>query len=170
MTSKRSCFVYVQLPGTQETVTCGRFEREVLRDGRTVARFIYGRTYRERTDAVALDPYRLPLAPSRYETARLDGMFGALRDSSPDAWGRRVIEKMTGGVDLDELHYLLLGPQDRAGALSCGLGRPPPPPTREFNRVLQLSELRRAALDLESVAPGKPLPPQITQLRQPGTS
>ncbi len=170
MNSRRSCFVYVQLPGTLEVVTCGRYEREVLRDGRVVGRFVYGRSYRERADAVPLDPYHLPLTPRRYETAKLDGMFGVLRDASPDAWGRHVIEKMTGRVDLDEVDFLLHGPEDRAGALSFGLGPVPPGPVRKFNRVLQLAELRRAAQWLEETAPGEPVPEQVSQLADPGTS
>lgn len=170
MNSSRSCYVYVQLPGVLDVVTCGRYDREVLRDGRVVGRFVYGRSYRERGDAVAVDPYHLPVTPRRYETAKLDGMFGALRDASPDAWGRRVIEKMTGRADLDELDFLLHGPEDRAGALSFGLEPAPPAPVRRFNRVLQLPELRRAAKALEETAPGEPVPAQVAQLMQPGTS
>ena len=170
MNSRRSCFVYVQLPGSLDVVTCGRYERQVLRDGRVIGRFIYGRSYRDRSDAVPLDPYNLPVTPRRYETAKLDGMFGALRDASPDAWGRQVIEKMTGRVDLDELDYLLHGPEDRAGALSFGLGPSPPGPIREYNRILQLAELRRAAQLLEESAPGDQIPEQVAQLTNPGTS
>lgn len=168
--SKRSCYVYLQLPGTLDVVTCGRYEREILRDGRTVGRFVYGQSYRERTDAVPLDPYQLPIMPRRYETARLDGLFGALRDASPDAWGRRVIEKMKGRVDLDEFDFLMAGPEDRAGALSFGLGRDPPAPARNFNRVLNLAELRHAAQVFEDVSPGAPVPEQVVQLTHPGTS
>lgn len=170
MNSRRSCYVYLQLPGTLDVVTCGRYEREVLRDGRVVGRFVYGKSYRGRADAVPLDPYHLPMASRRYETGKLDGMFGALRDASPDAWGRRVIEKMTGRADLDELDFLLQGPEDRAGALSFGLGPAPPGPGRKYNRVLQLAELRRAARLLEETAPGEPVPDQVVQLTDPGTS
>jgi len=170
MNSKRSCYVYMQQPGTLEVVTCGRYEREVLRDGRVVGRFLYGRSYRERPDAVPLDPYHLQLTPRQYETAKLNGMFGALRDASPDAWGRRVIEKMTGRADLDELDFLLQGPEDRAGALSFGLGPTPPGPVHKFNRVLQLTELRHTARLLEEMGPGEPLPDQVAQLTDPGTS
>ena len=170
MSSRRSCYVYLQMPGGLGIVTCGRYEREVLRDGRVVGRFVYGKSYRARADAVALDPYHLPVTPRRYETAKLDGMFGALRDASPDAWGRRVIERMTGRVDLDELDFLLMGPEDRAGATSFGLGAAPPGPARIFNRVLQLTELRQAARLLEEAAPGEPVSDQVRQLAHPGTS
>jgi serine/threonine-protein kinase HipA len=170
MASRRECFVYVQLPGTLEVVSCGRYEREVTRDGRAVGRFVYGRSYRDRPDAVALDPYHLPLTPAVQETARLNGVFGALRDAAPDAWGRRVIERILQRPQVDEVDFLLESPEDRAGALSFGRGQVPPAPVREFNRVVQLAELRRAAALLEDDRPGEPVPEQILDLLHPGTS
>src|SRR5260370_12992208 len=156
--SKRSCYVYLQLPGTLNVFTCGRYEREILRDGRAVGRFVYGESYRQRTDAVPLDPYQLPITPRRYETSKLEGLFGALRDASPDAWGRRVIEKVTGQVGLDEFDFLMEGPEDRAGALSFGLARDPPAPARDFNRVLNLAAVSNAAKALENMRSRAPVP------------
>lgn len=167
--ARHECFVYVQLPGTLTTVVCGRYEWTITRDGRAVGRFVYGRSYRERADAVPLDPFHLPLAPTVYETARLDGVFGVLRDAAPDAWGRRVIERMAGRQDLDEVDFLLESAQDRAGALSFGRGPEPPGPVRAFNRVVQLKELRRAAALIEQDVPD-PVPAQIADLLDPGTS
>jgi serine/threonine-protein kinase HipA len=169
MPPARECFVYLQMPGSAETVVCGRFAREATRDGRSVGRFVYGRSYRARPDAVPLDPIHLPIAPTVYETARLDGVFGALRDAAPDAWGRRVIERIV-GRHLDEIDFLLESPQDGAGALSFGRGPVPPAPVREFNRVIQLEELRRAAALLEEDRPGEPVPAQILDLFDPGSS
>ncbi len=169
MTS-RSCYVYIQLHGSFTAVTCGRFEREILPDGRAVGRFVYGRSYRSRPEAVPIDPYHLPLAQGRYETARLGGIFGALRDASPDAWGRRIIENFQGRTDLDEMDYLLLGPEDRVGALSFGRGQIPPAPVHRFNRVLDLGELRAAAEALARMSVGEPVPLQIQQLADPGSS
>jgi serine/threonine-protein kinase HipA len=145
MTSKRDCFVYLQMPGSHELVTCGRYQREVRRDGSVVGRFVYGRSYRARPDAVALDPFQLPLRDGQAETALLSGVFGAIRDAAPDAWGRRVIERFHGRDDLDEVDYLLLSPEDRAGALSFGNWPTPPAPLHRFNRVIQLDALREAA-------------------------
>lgn len=169
MPPRSECFVYIQLPGTLQPVVCGRFERARTRDGGVVGRFVYGRSYRERPDAVPLDPIHLPLAPAVYQTARLDGVFGALRDASPDAWGRRVIERIAGGP-LDEVDFLLESPQDRAGALSFGRGPVPPGPVRDYNRVVQLQELRHAAALLEDDRPGEPVPAQILDLLDPGSS
>jgi serine/threonine-protein kinase HipA len=96
-------------------------------------------------------------------------VFGALRDASPDAWGRRVIERIT-GRQLDEVDFLLESPQDRAGALSFGRGPVPPAPIRDYNRVVQLQELRNAAALLEDDHPGEPVPAQILDLLDPGSS
>ena len=61
MTSERECFVYIVLPGETEFVTAGRFRWTEGGDG-AVGRFVYGRSYRERPDAVELDPVELRLS------------------------------------------------------------------------------------------------------------
>ena len=68
---------------------------------------MYGRTYRDRPEAVALDPYNLPLSSTPAETTDYGGIFGALRDASPDAWGRRLIEASLGRPNLTEVDYLM---------------------------------------------------------------
>lgn len=138
-------YVYMTLPGTTEAVTAGRFEHMVDRDGTTVGQFVYGRRYRDRPDAVEIDPVELTLRLSRFETVRQNGLFGAFRDASPDFWGRRVIEKHAGLGQCGELDYLLHSPDDRAGALGFGLGVEPPAPLRQFNRTLDLGRLQDLA-------------------------
>src|SRR6267143_3378982 len=83
-------FVYLTLPGQTSSVTAGRFALDTDGQGSSVGRVIYGRRYLERSDAVPIDPIELKLEQRTYETGRLHGMFGALRDASPDYWGRRV--------------------------------------------------------------------------------
>jgi len=131
-------------PGATEFVTAGRFLLEPVSPG-YVGTFVYGRKYLERKDAVELDPIELRLTARTYETARMDGFFGAIRDAMPDYWGRRVIEKNVGLVELEEFDYLLRGPDDRAGALGFGLNVEPPAPQNKFNRTLDLEKLQRAA-------------------------
>lgn len=143
MTSE--CFVYLMLPGTSEFVTAGRFVLSEDRHGVPLGRFTYGRRYLERPDAVPIDPLELPLERGTYETHRLKGVFGALRDASPDYWGRRVIEKHAGLPQLGEVDYLLQSPDDRAGALAFGLNQDPPAPRRTFNRTLDLARLQELA-------------------------
>lgn len=169
MTSNQECFVFIQLPGSLEVVTCGRLVRQILRDGTAVGRFVYGRAYRERGDAVEIDPYNLPLVPQEFTTAKLRGVFGALRDAAPDAWGRYVIERFVGRADLDEVHFLLRSPEDRAGALSFGTSSARPAPRHEFNRIIHLSELRHAARLLEEDQNPEILA-QLQKLKSPHTS
>jgi serine/threonine-protein kinase HipA len=147
MTSKANteCYVCITLPGETESVTAGRFELTKDRHGDAVGRFIYGKSYLARANAVAIDPIELKLSGNTYETVRLRGLFGALRDAGPDHWGRRVIEKQAGVAQLGELDYLLNSADDRAGALGFGLGQTPPAPRRKFNKTLELAKLQEIA-------------------------
>jgi len=169
MTSKR-CYVYLQLPDSLEVVTCGQYERETLPTGGTVGRFVYGRRYRSRPDAVPLDPIGLPLSGRTVETTKLRGMHGALRDAAPDAWGRLVIDRTIGRADLDEFDYLVNGPEDRFGALSFGSGKESPPPLPVANRIVQLSDLRTAARRIEAGESPADLSEPLQALVSPGTS
>jgi serine/threonine-protein kinase HipA len=139
------CFVYITLPGETEPVTAGRFALSVDRRGVPEGRFVYGRSYLERPNAVALDPVELKLAPRTYATASMGGVFGALRDASPDYWGRRVIQRHLGKAQPSETDYLLYSPDDRAGALGFGLNQTPPAPKRSFNRTLDLTTVQAIA-------------------------
>lgn len=143
MTSE--CFVYIVLPGETEFVTAGRFAREIDRHGVATGRFVYGKSYLARQNAVPVDPLELKLSARTYETRLLKGVFGALRDASPDHWGRRIIEINFGSPGPDELDYLLHSPDDRAGALGFGLNREPPAPKRKFNRTMELEKLQALA-------------------------
>jgi serine/threonine-protein kinase HipA len=139
------CFVYITLPGQTEPVTAGRFALTVDRRGTAQGRFVYGRRYLERPNAVPLDPIELKFSPRTYVTASLGGVFGALRDASPDYWGRRIIQRHVGRTQLGELDYLLHSPDDRAGALGFGLDQTPPGPKRAFNQTLVLAKLQAIA-------------------------
>lgn len=139
------CFVYITLPGQTEPVTAGRFALSVDRKGTPEGRFVYGRSYLERPNAVALDPVELKLSPRTYSTAALNGVFGALRDASPDYWGRRVIQRHLGKAQPGEMAYLLYSPDDRAGALGFGLNQTPPAPKRAFNQTLDLAKVQSNA-------------------------
>lgn len=165
-------FVHITLPGATQPVTAGRFVMETDRTGTSVGRFVYGRRYLARPDAVEIDPVELKLAPRTYETAALGGVFGALRDASPDYWGRRVIDKHAGKPQLGEIDYLLNSADDRAGALGFGLNAEPPSPRRDFNQTVALEKLQRIADALiadEDLAPDA-ANQQIQDLLLVGTS
>jgi serine/threonine-protein kinase HipA len=166
--SNDRAYVYLQLPGSLEIVTAGFFEQQE-RAAVAVGVFVYNPTYLERADAVPLDLFELPLRDGRFETVKLSGIFGSLRDASPDAWGRRIIERYLNRTDLSEVEYLLNSPEDRAGALSFGRGKNPPPPASRFNKVLELAKLLEFAKAVERDDKIE-LPPQVEELIQPGTS
>ena len=144
-TTASECYVYITLPGETEFVTAGKFELTTDRRGIPTGRFIYGRSYLARENAVPIDPLGLKLSTKTYETNLLKGIFGSLRDASPDYWGRRIIEKHTGQTQLSEIDYLLYSPDDRAGALGFGLNREPPAPRRKFNQTMELERLQALA-------------------------
>lgn len=158
-------FVYLMLPGTAEFVAAGRFVLATDRTGVPFGRFVYGRKYLERNDAVPIDPIELPLSNHTYETERLKGMFGALRDAGPDFWGRQVIEKYVGGGELGELDYLLHSPDDRAGALGFGIKREPPAPSRTYNRRADLARLQALADQLISQENADAPQAELTQVQ-----
>jgi len=133
------------LPGETAFVTAARFELTADRRGVPAGRLVYGKRYLARANAVALDPIELELSERTYTATRLKGVFGALRDASPDYWGRRVIEKRCGKTSPGEMDYLLFSPDDRAGALGFGLNPEPPAPLRKFNQTMDLEKLQALA-------------------------
>jgi serine/threonine-protein kinase HipA len=169
MTSEREAYVYIQLPGTLDTVPAALLRVQALPDGTQIGRFRYGDRYLQRTDAVALDPFRLPLDKTVYELTQLKGIPGAVRDAGPDVWGRRVIEHKLerSAGDLHEIDYLLHGPQDGAGYLSFGLKAEPPAPNRQYNRTHQMAELIVATQAIEE---GRPVAAHLLEQLDPGTS
>lgn len=174
MTSEPSgeCFVYITLPGATEPVTCGRFALNVDRHGVPEGRFVYGRSYLERPDAVPVDPVELKLGDRTHTTNALNGVFGALRDASPDHWGRRVIQRHLGQPQPGELAYLLHAPDDRAGALGFGLNQAPPAPKRSFNQTLDLARLQATAdaIIADDDRPADAVTEQVANLLLVGTS
>lgn len=147
------CYVYITLPGSVEAITAARFIREVARDGRAVGRLIYGQRYLDNPKAVEIDPVELGLTTKPYETFTLNGVFGALRDSGPDYWGREVIKRHMGDGEPSEMDYLLNSSDDRAGALGFGRNANPPAPKRDFNRRIDLGHLQELA---DAILEGNP--------------
>ena len=160
MTSKdpvMGCFVFIHLPGETTPVVCGRFEQRA-EGSTTEGRFTYGRTYRARPDAVPIDPEGMALQEGTLPaTIRLGGIYPALRDAAPDAWGRRVIEYARGVREaLSEVEYLLGAGVDRAGALSFGTEAEALPLPTGHHGTTRLPDLLDAAERLETDAPATP--------------
>jgi len=166
------CFVYITLPGETDFVTAGKFVLATDRRGVANGKFVYGRSYLARANAVPLDPLELKLGTKTYETRLLKGVFGALRDASPDYWGRRIIEKYSARTELGEIDYLLHSPDDRAGALGFGRNAEPPAPRRTFNRTMELARLQALAdaIIAEEELPQNKDAAQVQDLMLIGTS
>ena len=144
MTFEKECYVYIVLPLETEPVTVGKLVVTETRSGGIIGRFVYGKSYLARTNAVPIDPVELTLSDKVFETGRFGGLFGAFRDASPDLWGRILVERRLGRSDVSELEYLLYSPDDRIGALSFGLSVNPPPMTHVFNQRDDLERLQHA--------------------------
>ncbi|MEH2483703.1 serine/threonine-protein kinase HipA [Nitrobacteraceae bacterium AZCC 2146] len=169
--SATECFVYITLPGETSAVTAGKFVLSKNARNDALGQFVYRGKYLADPRAVEIDPVELKLSKHTYETALLNGVFGALRDAGPDYWGRRVIEKHAGKAKLGELDYLLESPDDRAGALGFGLNTEPPAPMRKFNQTIDLEKLQALADALvKDDLPNDPQAQQVQDLMLLGTS
>lgn len=169
MTSKddyREAYVWIWLPGETEPVVAGILQRVGKR-----LLFNYGRSYLARDNAISIYEPELPLQPGEIPLAADLSMPGAIRDASPDAWGRRVLisrklsKGQLGNYELDELAYLLESGSDRAGALDFQNSA-----SEYVGRAMDsvsLEDLLRAA---EQVEKGIPLSPELDQALQHGTS
>ncbi|MGQ0742855.1 MAG: type II toxin-antitoxin system HipA family toxin [Acidimicrobiales bacterium] len=112
-----SAFVWAWLPDATEPVVAGRVDEDTVTG---LVTFTYGRSYLGRSDAMALFLPDLPLeATIHYPVA--GRVPGPIADASPDAWGRRVIERRQASMgrttDLGFVELLLESGSDRFGAL-----------------------------------------------------
>ncbi len=86
--AERSLIVFIYLPGETIAVPAGVF----YHDGDAgVGRFVYGRKYVERPNAMPADPVALPLGREPREVMTNEGFYGAFVDAAPGYWGRLVI-------------------------------------------------------------------------------
>ncbi len=164
----REAFVWIWLPNATEPVVAGR----LVPDGERIV-FIYGRSYRERADAIPLYLPELPLRPGPIAPTGTLELPNAIRDGAPDAWGRRVILNKAFGVkgealddlELDELVFLLESGSDRIGALDFQTSASAYVP--RGGRHATLEELLASA---EKVEKNLPLTPELDQAIHHGSS
>jgi serine/threonine-protein kinase HipA len=169
----KEAYVWIWLPETIEPVVAGKLEA----DDQSNVQFNYGKSYLERINAnpPAISIYEPELPLIKGVLPLLDGltMPGCIRDSAPDAWGRRVIiNKKLGkkGKDTDtdalsELTYLLESGSDRIGALD--FQRSPSEYVPRSATNVPLEELLQSAARVEQ---GVPLTPELDQALFHGSS
>lgn len=159
----QEAYVWVWLPGATEPVVAGLLSRQ----GGTLV-FNYGKSYLERSNAIAIYEPELPLRSGVLPLLNDLSMPNSIRDASPDAWGRRVLlyRSMNGDpTELDELTCLLESGSDRVGALDFQLS-----PTEYIPRLgnhASLEELMEAA---QKVQEGLPISKALNHALQHGTS
>jgi serine/threonine-protein kinase HipA len=167
-TRYEEAYVWIWLPSQASPVVAGLLSRA----GGSIV-FNYGQSYLARSDAIAIYEPELPLRPGILPLPNGLSMPSAIRDASPDAWGRRVIinrtlglkGKKAEGAELDELTYLLESGSDRVGALDFQLS-----PTDYVPRQRQQASLEELMQSAERVEKGLPLRPELDQALQHGTS
>lgn len=164
--------VFVYLPGELEAVPAGTLTLTQI--GKELSsKFVYGSRYMQRSNAIELDPISLPFKSvprnAGEEITPIAGLsvFGAFRDATPDAWGRRVIEKHLKAVNLPEIEYIKYSYDDRVGALDFRDSPTAPPRQHPFNRVLDLQYLLDCADKIEC---DEPVPDDMLQMFNYGAS
>jgi serine/threonine-protein kinase HipA len=84
------------------------------------ARFTYVGSYLKRRNAFSLDPVSLPLIDGEQETEDGFSVFSGIRDAAPDGWGRHLLNRAAGELELSEFDYLVRSGDDRVGSLAFG--------------------------------------------------
>lgn len=164
----KELYVWIWLPGATEPVVAGKLTAQG-----TICLFNYGRSYLDRDHAIPLYDAELPLRQGLLPLLPGLSMPGCLRDAAPDAWGRRVIlnqrfGRAAAGIDpgsVDELSYLIESGSDRIGALDFQLS-----PTEYVPRSAPGARLEELIAAAELIERGVPLPPELAQALQHGTS
>jgi serine/threonine-protein kinase HipA len=114
-------FLWLYLPRATEPVVCG-----VVAFNGYEHVFRYARSYLERNNAIPLAPPDRPLGKLTDDEYVLDAeLNSAIRDASPDAWGRNVLLREFANApgrkqgELGEIDFLLRAGPDRIGALDA---------------------------------------------------
>ncbi|MBI5448253.1 MAG: type II toxin-antitoxin system HipA family toxin [Gammaproteobacteria bacterium] len=145
--SKKEAFVWIWLPYETQPVVAGKltFENKLYI-------FNYGKSYLERENAISIYSKELPLKKGPLYPLPGLMMPSSLRDSAPDAWGRRVILNKLSEIEVDnELIYFLESGSDRIGALDFQCS-----PTHYESRCsenISLDELQESAMRIEQGVP-----------------
>jgi len=170
MTSKRiNTTVFATLPGAVAAVPAGTLS--LFEEGAVVqaSRFRYGTRYVQRANALEVDPVSLPFAgPAERQPANELAEFGAIRDATPDLWGRRVIERKLGQTGpLPESVYLEHAGGNPVGALEFRARADSPPREGGAAPAAELDDLIEAAARIEA---GEPVPAALAAIFDAGSS
>lgn len=164
-TTSNRAIVWVWLPGETTPVPAGALER---RGGSLDLSFRYGDKYRTREGAFPL--YDMPFdGPDWHDASFNLKMPSAIRDASPDSWGRRVILQRLAPAsqdtdELDELTYLLQSGSNRLGAMDFQES------ASEFVDRAETAPLEKLLDAAALVESGTPLPEDLERALLYGTA
>ena len=164
-------FVFAYLDA--EWVPCGQLT--LTEDGETLlaSTFAYGLRYLDRPGALEVDPVSLSIHDKSVVRGRAlfppnnIPFFGGIRDTAPDAWGRRVIESRlkVPAISLPESVYLLHAGSQRVGALDIRPSREAEP-TLGYGTWDNLQYLMDAAQRIDE---GMPVPANLEEIFAEGS-
>lgn len=169
-----NAYVWVWLPKANEPVVAGIIRRDDHTGGdRPSYTFQYGRSYLARDGAIPLFS-ELPLGSDIQEPSYGLDIAGVLLDSTPDSWGRRVVDEKVFGhrtrdsepAHLDLLTYMLESGSDRIGALDFQAS-PTDYVPRGADGHPSIEQLLAAA---DLIEEGRPLPASLADALFLGTS
>jgi len=160
-------FVWTWLGGREQPVVAGALDAVGAQ-----LRFVYGRSYLARTDAVPILSPDLPLTSGGMLPPAGHDVHGCFADGAPDAWGRSVILRRLHGGDvrdvdtatLPTLTYLRESGTDRIGANDFQASADTYVP-REVDGTLE--EILHAADRLQA---GEPFSPALDRVLDAGSS
>lgn len=156
----KKAFVWLWLPKHYEPVYIGEIQpRE------NIYTFKYDQNYINNPEAVPLSPFELPLVSKTFVPSGLNNINSCIRDSCPDAWGRRIINNELNVLETTELVYMLLSGSNRIGALDFQFSNTEYIP-RNFENV-DLIQLMEAASYIDQ---NKSLPNELANVILHGTS
>lgn len=166
MSTSDRAYVWTWLPGESTPVPAGL----ALADGARL-KFRYGQRYLARANAVSLGP-DLPLHDGIIEPSSTLEVAGSLRDASPDAWGRQVIDfRLSGALaataDMGvapELVYMLESDSNRFGAIDFQTS------ADQYVARGQAATLEQLTEAAERLSSGKPVPEEIGRALGHGTT
>jgi serine/threonine-protein kinase HipA len=157
-----SVYVHLQRPDNGEWVTVGRYtlNRAEAVGERSIGQFIYAPSYLDAAYPWVIDPINLPrLDHVIYAAPRYEGLIDVLRDISPDAWGKLLIQREYNLTNTaHEFDYLVHASNaDRWGALTVSKTRNPNPALASSPKLAKLDELlEELQLMAEQKAPKYP--------------
>ena len=160
-------YLWLYLPGETEPVVCGI----VAFNGQDHV-FRYAKSYLQRDNAIPLAPPKCTLGSLDGEEHILDDeLNSAIRDASPDAWGRNILLREHANApgkndnEPGEIDFLLGAGPDRIGALDAT-----DTPTHYLPKASHAAPLEELLEAADRIDQGKPLDDRLDAALNHGTS